>query len=93
MTTHTVKSWSHFYDEIVAGRKMHDMRDMKDRDYKVGDFLDLQRYDNVNGKYTGESALVEITYITSRNTPCAFSSSALDRDYCILSLKLVPDGE
>jgi len=34
---------------------------------------------------------VEITYITSNNTPCAFSSAVLDKDYCILSLRLMED--
>lgn len=97
MTTHYVKSWAHFYDAIEEGRKLHDLRKM-DRDYNVGDILILQRYDNINGEYTGEELTVEITYITSNKTPCAFSSSALDRDYAILSLKLldtvvVPDCE
>jgi hypothetical protein len=58
-----------------------------DRDFKVGDTILLQEFDNVNGAYTGEELLVEITYITSRNTPCAFSSAVLDREYAILSLK------
>jgi hypothetical protein len=31
---------------------------------------------------------MHITYITSRDTPCAFSSG-LDREYCILSLEKV----
>lgn len=97
MTTHYVKSWAHFFDAIEAGKKLHDLRKL-DRDYKVGDFLVLQRYDNINGEYTGEEAKVEITYITSNKVPCAFSSSALDRDYGIFSLKLlnvvqVPDCE
>lgn len=97
MTKHIVKSWAHFFDAIKAGKKLHDLRKM-DREYKVGDTLVLQRYDNINGEYTGEEIEVEVTYITSNKTPCAFSSSALDRDYCILSLRLenlisIPDCE
>lgn len=88
MTTHYVKSWAHFFDAIEAGKKLHDLRKL-DRDYKVGDFLVLQRYDNINGEYTGEEIKVEITYITSNKVPCAFSSSALDKDYGIFSLRLV----
>lgn len=89
MATHTVKSWAHFFDAISAGRKLHDLRIM-DRDYKVGDFIILQKYDNINGRYTGDEVKVEITYITSNKVPCAFSSSALAKDYAILSIKLVP---
>lgn len=88
MTIHKVKSWAHFFDAIKAGKKLHDLRKL-DRDYKVGDILILQRYDNINGEYTGEELEVEITYITSSKVPCAFSSSALDRDYGIFSLKLL----
>lgn len=68
------------------------MRDLKDRQYKVGDILTLQEYDPFAGKYTGDEMCMKITYITSRDTPCAFSSAALDRDYCILSLEPVKFG-
>lgn len=86
--THNVKSWSHFFDAIVAGNKTHDLRKM-DRDFRIGDHVILERYDNINGVYTGEKATVEVTYITSEKTPCAFSSSVLDKGYCILSIKLI----
>lgn len=89
MTKHYVKSWAHFFDAISAGKKLHDLRKL-DRDYKVGDTFVLQRYDNINGAYTGEELETEITYITSSQVPCAFSSSALDKNYGILSIKVKP---
>lgn len=85
MTTHEVKSWSHFFDAIAEGKKRHDLR-KNDRDYKIGDTMRLRRYDNINGGYTGETLDAEITYITSNKVPCAFSSAVLPNDYCILSL-------
>lgn len=85
---HTVKSWSHFFDAIKAGQKTHELRH-DDRNYQVGDHIVLQKYDNINGLYTGDECTVEVTYITNRQKPCAFSGSVLDRDYCILSIKLV----
>ena len=93
MTTHYVKSWVPFFQAFLRGEKKHDMRDMKDREYKVGDYLHLQEYDPFKGEYTGVEMTMKITYITSRDTPCAFSSSALDRDYCILSLEHVDAKE
>jgi len=87
MTEHKVKSWVPFFQAFLRGEKKHDMRDLKDRKYAVGDVLVLQEYDPFTGKYTGEELRMKITYITSRDTPCAFSSAALDRDYCILSLE------
>lgn len=85
--THEVKSWSHFFDAIVAGDKKHDLR-KNDRDYNVGDKVVLRRYDNINGIYTGQEATAEVTYITDNRVPCAFSSAVLPKDYCILSLRL-----
>lgn len=85
---HLVKSWAHFFDAIKAGIKTHELRD-NDRKYEIGDLMCLQRYDNINGKYTGEECVVQITYITNRERPCAFSGSVLDPKYCILSIRKV----
>lgn len=87
---HTCKSWPHFFDAIVKGDKKHDLRH-NDRDFAIGDILLLQRYDPFAGKYTGEECKVKVTYITSNDTPCAFSSAVLDRSYCILSLELLKE--
>lgn len=86
-TLHTVRSWAHFFDAIKAGKKTHDLR-KDDRNYKVGDVLRLERYDNIDGLYTGESLLVDVTYITNRDAPCAFSSSVVQPGYAILSIQL-----
>ena len=87
-TTHVVKSWSWLFDAIARGEKTHDLR-INDRDYAVGDFLELHRYNPAMGRFTGEVCTVTVTYITNNKQPCAFSSAVLPRDYCILSIKLV----
>lgn len=84
-----LKSWTHFFQAIKAGDKRHDLRSKKDRNFFVGQVLELEEYDNVHGRYTGDRIQVEVTYITSNETPCAFSSAVLDRDYAILSLKVL----
>ena len=89
MNTWTVKSWTYLFQAIAAGIKTHDLRDMRDRDYKVGDHLKLLEWDQAEGKYTGEVLTCEITYITDRDHPCAFSSAVLERNYGILSIKLL----
>lgn len=83
---HKVKSWTWFFQAISKGDKLHDLR-KNDRDFKVGDTLLLQEYDPVTGTYTGQELKVKITYITSNEFPCAFSSSVLPHDYCILSIR------
>lgn len=84
---HHIKSWSHFFKAIKAGKKLHDLRP-DDRDYKIGDVCVLQEYDNIEGRYTGDEVRAEITYITDRVVPCALSSAVLQPGYCILSLKV-----
>lgn len=85
---HEVKSWPQFFTAIMEGKKTHDLRH-NDRYFNIGDTLFLGEFNPTTGKYTGRYCEVEITYITSRDFPCAFSSAILDRDYCILSIKRV----
>lgn len=89
MKTHKVKSWCYLYSAAIIGLKTHDFRDMTDRNYKIGDIMHFQEFDQTKGEYTGREALFEITYITDRNTPCALSSCALAKNYGVLSIKLV----
>lgn len=87
MTAHVVKSWPQYFQPLVDGVKKHDMRNMRDRKYKVGDTLTLCEYDPFGTGYTGRESVFRITYITSKETPCALSSAMLDDDGCILSLE------
>lgn len=84
-----LKSWPAFFQPIVDGAKKHDLRDKRDRPYAVGDVLTLQEYEPFSGVYTGREQDVRVTFITSNDTPCAFSSAMLDRNAAILSLELI----
>ncbi len=86
---HTMKSWPAFFQAIKSGHKKHDVRSIADRDFKVGQLALLQEYDPFRGVYTGDELMVQISFITSRETPCALSSVVLDRDYAILSLDVI----
>lgn len=88
-----MKSWPWFFEPMCSGHKKHDMRDKRDRDYKVGDRVLLREYDPRVGKYTGREALMTITYITDNVTPCAMSSSALDNNHAILSVLVSELGD
>lgn len=87
--THSVKSWPHLFEATRRGFKTHEMRKIKDRDYRVGDKLNLLEFEPTSGTFSGRSLLVQITYITSSEFPCALSEDSLHPDYCILSIKLV----
>jgi hypothetical protein len=83
---HELKCWPQFFDEIAAGRKRHDLRRAHDRDFRVGDVMRLREFDPDEERYTGRAQMVEITYITSADLPCALSEGALHHDFCILSI-------
>lgn len=87
--TMTLKSWQEFFAPIGYGSRTSDIRSKKDRDFYVGLKIKLCEYDFSRGKYTGRSLNVLVTHVTSNDTPCALSSSALDRDHVVLSLKVV----
>lgn len=69
------------------GTRTHELR-RNDRNYVVGDLLNLREFDPHVGAYSGRSASAEITSITSAAEPCAVSSEALHPDFCILSIRL-----
>lgn len=83
---HDLKCWPKFFGAIAAGAKRHDLRRATDRDFQVGDQLQLREFDPDCGTYTGRTQLVVVTYITSAEMPCALSEQALNPDFCILSI-------
>lgn len=85
---HELKSWPNFFEEIAAGRKVHELR-INDRNYKVGDILCLKEYDDKSKVYSGKKINVEVTYITSEDNPCVFMKDALKPGYCILSIRKI----
>ena len=85
---HVVKSWPTFFSAIVEGSRTHELR-RDDRDFRVGDLIELHEYEFDIARYTGRTCLVGITSITSASEPCAVSEVALHKDFCILSVKLI----
>ena len=59
--THDLKTWPESFDAVEQGRKTHETR-INDRDFKVGDFLRLKRWDPAAGIYTGREIIVRVTY-------------------------------
>lgn len=87
-----LKSWPWFFADIITGQRTADIRCAKDRTFERGQLLRLMEFDPTNGTYTGRECEVEVTHITSRDTPCALSSAVLHPDYCVLSIRLCSVG-
>jgi hypothetical protein len=86
MKMHAVKSWPRFFEQICSGTRTHELR-RNDRDYQIGDRIELNEYDPAIGAYTGRTCTVVVTSITSASSPCAASEEALRSDFCIMSVK------
>lgn len=77
-TLHEVKIQSVHFTEILAGRKTHEVR-LNDRNYQVGDCLNLQEIDE-NGDYTGQEMNSQITHVLEGG------QYGLADGWCVLSL-------
>ncbi len=60
-TRHILKTWPEYFREVRAGRKAFEIR-WDDRDFKVGDVLDLAEFDPVKGCFTGETEVRRVTF-------------------------------
>jgi hypothetical protein len=91
MTTHNLKTWFCYFIEVLAGNKTFELR-KNDRDYKVGDTLNLIEVDEINFELdpinqtkhyltTGRTHTAKITYILEGG------QFGLDKDYVILGMK------
>ncbi len=65
MSVHILKITPKYYSDIIHGYKTFEIRN-NDRDFKEGDELNLQEYDN--GTYTGKSVEVKVIGVM-RNYP------------------------
>lgn len=73
---HQLKIGASFFEDVYTGEKSFELR-KNDRDYKVGDILELMEY--ADGQYTGRSIKVCITYILEDHT-------GLEDGYCIMAV-------
>jgi hypothetical protein len=76
---HTLKTWPVYFKAIVDGVKTFECR-KNDRDFKVGDCLVLQEFNNDSLSYTGEMVMKEITYILHGG------SFGIEQGYVVLGL-------
>lgn len=77
---HQVKIVPVYFQEVENGNKKAEIRKM-DRDYKVGDLIDLEEFHE--GQYSGKSILTLITHIvTSEEFP-----QGIQLGYGMLSFK------
>lgn len=80
---HDLKVWQVYFEALKNGRKKFELRKM-DRDFRVGDFLVLEEYDNENNHYTGRKiqAIIDFMIIGAQ--------FGVEKDYCCMSITVFP---
>lgn len=63
--THILKTWPSFFEDVMSGIKTFEVRRF-DRDFNIGDVLELHEYSSETG-HTGRAHRVVITYMMSLN--------------------------
>ena len=76
---HELKCWPEPFQAIWEGKKTYELR-KNDRDFQVGDFLQLEEYNPASGQYSGRCLRVRVTYLTSNG------AWGLPEDMCILAI-------
>lgn len=76
---HQIRLSSKYFDDVCSGKKSFELR-KNDRNYKVGDILEMTEFKD--GKNTGRTVRVAVTYILEDYT-------GIEDDYCIMAIKVV----
>ena len=76
---HKLKVWPEFYHKIKTNEKRYEIR-KADRDYQVGDLLDMSEWDPATAETTGKSLMRRVTYIMR-------DLAGLQPGYCLMSIE------
>lgn len=72
MAEHDLKVWPECFEAIVAGIKTFEVR-KNDRNYQVGDVLQLREYAPGPDEYTGRETKCTVSYIVSGDKPQGYA--------------------
>lgn len=76
---HQIRLGASFFEDVRSGEKTFELR-KNDRGYKKGDILEMMEF--ADGRYTGRSVKVLVTYILEDFT-------GLEDGYCIMGIKIM----
>lgn len=72
MKEHDLKVWPEYFEAIAAGRKPFEIR-KNDRDYQVGDILNLREYSPGPDEYTGFAVKRTVLFLLSGDDPMGYA--------------------
>lgn len=82
MKIHNLKTWKKYFVAVFSGLKNFELR-FNDRDFKIGDELILEEWDEITELYTGRILHRRIDYILEGG------QFGLEKGYVILALSKI----
>lgn len=79
MKEHKLKTWVEYFQLCKTGQKSFEVR-KNDRDYKVGDTIILEEWDNEKQTYTGEKLTMAVGYILHGG------QFGIEKGYCVMQI-------
>lgn len=76
---HQLKTIQPYFDDVASCKKMFEVR-KNDRDFKLGDFVALNEFENK--KHTGRCMILRIKYILDKDEFCKEGYVTLGLDMC-----------
>lgn len=86
MTTHSLKTWPGYFDDLASGKKTFELR-LNDRDFKVGDTLLLHCWCPATGKYVKSREGFVLTLVRDVTHILHGGRFGLEEGYIVMSLK------
>jgi hypothetical protein len=80
MTIHNLKTWQPYFSEVIRNIKRFDVR-KDDRNFKVGDILILEEYDQESQKLTGMICKAVVIY------KLPGGNFGIEKGYCVLGIR------
>jgi len=78
---HSLKIVPSYFDDVSSGKKKFEIR-KNDRDFLVGDLLNLREWNPETERYTGRELTAKVTYKINGG------QYGLDNDYCVLGIEI-----
>lgn len=83
MRKHRMKCWPAYFQLLKVEVKTFEVREKKNRDFQIGDLLQLEEWDPRTGRYSGEMITMEITFILEGG------QFGINQAFVVMSVKLI----
>jgi len=85
MKQHRLKTHPQYFERILSGDKTFEVR-KNDRDFQVGDEIILEEWYPESESYSGDWALVRVTYLLQGG------QFGIEDDYIVMSIRILSTG-